>query len=281
MLLVGGCVHPLVIKNMSNYQTFGITTFEKPLKIGIVTDTTEPEQKSLLNGVANALGNYSAQVVMPYAPNSQKPIDVIAHIDIETAHEGSGWNFLINFPGFLIFTPAWNGYVYEVRYMINCTLVKEANNKVIDQFKIPIMLDIRHASYDRTWTEISWFEVGAIAFVGGLVFITYDNNVTPLVMEKTESPLGKYIAQEIVKRINSKGEFTNIRLPAPEPTEKTVDQQNKYPKIKGIILNNENGKTVYGEILNMNDEKIEIKTKDGKIETYRFDDVYRFININE
>lgn len=69
---------------------------------------------------------------------------------------------------------------------------------------------------------------------------------------------------------------------APEPTKKTVNQQqNKYPNIKGIILNNENGKTVYGEILNMNDEKIEIKTKDGKIETYRFEDVYRFIKIDE
>jgi len=212
MFLLSGCVHPLVINNMSTYQTSGITSFDKPLKIGIVNDTTEPEQKSILSGIANALSSYSAKIVMPYAPNSQNPVDIIANIDIETAHDGSGWNFLVNFPGFLIFAPAWNGYLYEVKYTINCTLTKGANKDAIDQFKIPIVLDIRHASYNRTWTEISWFEVGAIAFVGGLVFITYDDNVTPLVMEKTENPLGKYIAQEIVKRINSKGGFTYIRL---------------------------------------------------------------------
>ena len=79
MVLSNGCSHPLVIKNLSTYQSFGITSFEKPLKIGIVADTTEPEQKRLLNGVANALGNYSAQVIMPYQPNSQRPVDVILH----------------------------------------------------------------------------------------------------------------------------------------------------------------------------------------------------------
>jgi hypothetical protein len=212
MVLMGGCAHPLTIKNLNTYKSFGITSFDKLVKIGIVTDTTEPEEKTLLNGVASALGSYSAQVIMPYQPSSQREVDVVAHVDIESVHEGSGWNFLVNFPGFLVFAPAWNGYIYEIKYTINCTLTKGNTKETIDQFKIPIALDIRHAGINRTWTEVSWFEVGAIAFVGGLVFISYDNSVTPLVSEKIESPIGKYIAQEIVKRINAHGGLSQIDL---------------------------------------------------------------------
>lgn len=209
-LLISGCAHPLVITNLDSYRGFGIQSFDKPLKIGIVADATEPEKRRLLDGVANALGGYSAQVVMPYQVNSQKEVDIVAHVDIQAEHAGSGWNFLINWPGFLVWAPAWHGYNYEVKYTINCTLVKSADKKTIDQFKIPIALDIRHASINRTWTEVSWLEVSAIAFVGGFVFISYDESVTPLVSEKVESPLGKYIAQEIVKRINGAGGFSHI-----------------------------------------------------------------------
>jgi hypothetical protein len=210
MMLMGGCAHPLVITNLESYRAYGASSLEKPLKIGIATDSNEPEQRRLLDGIASALGGFSAQVTMPYAANSQKEVDVIAAIDIETEHKGSGWNFLINWPGFLIWTPAWHGYVYEVKYTIHCTLKKGGSKETIDQFRIPIALDVRHAAINRTWTEISWLEVSAIAFVGGLVFINYDESVTPLVSEKVETPLGKYIAQEIVKRINGSGKFTYI-----------------------------------------------------------------------
>jgi hypothetical protein len=147
---------------------------------------------------------------MPYAPTSEKEVDVVVNIDVQTEHDGSGWNFLINFPGFLIFAPAWNGYIYEVKYTINVAIRKAGSKDVIDQFKLPLALDVRHASYNRTWTEVSWFEVGIIALVGGFVFIGYDDHVTPLVSDKVETPLGKYIAQDIVKRINASGKFAYI-----------------------------------------------------------------------
>lgn len=210
MMLMGGCAHPLVIQNLNSYRAYGASSLDKPMKIGIATDANEPEQRRLLDGVASALGGYSAQVTMPYAANSQKEVDVVATIDIETEHKGSGWNFLINWPGFVIWAPAWHGYTYEVKYVINCTLTKGGSKEAIDQFRIPIALDVRHAAINRTWTEVSWLEVSAIAFVGGLVFINYDESVTPLVSEKVETPLGKYIAQEIVKRINGSGKFTYI-----------------------------------------------------------------------
>lgn len=225
-MMMGGCSYPLAIHNLDSYYAYGVSSLDKPLKIGIATDANEPETRRLLDGVASALGGCNAQVTMPYQANSQKEVDLVANIDIQTEHKGSGWNFLINWPGFLIFTPAWHGYMYEVKYKINCTLKKASTREIIDTFTIPIALDIRHASTNRTWTEISWLEVSVIAFVGGFVFINYDESVTPLVSDKVENPLGKYIAQEIVKRINASGKLVfiypknqkyGLAMPLPQP----------------------------------------------------------------
>jgi len=211
MVFMNGCTHQLAIKNIESYQTFGIMSLEKPLKIGITSNANNPEQKHLLDGIAYAIGGNSAQVFMPYLASNQVDVDVIAHIDIQAEHAGSGWNFLINWPGFIIFAPSWHGYMYEVKYTINCTLSKGGSNETIDTFTLPIALDIRHASHNRTWTEISWMEFSVIAFVGGLVFISYDDHVTPLVSEKIESPLGKYIAKEIVSRIRFLGDASSAK----------------------------------------------------------------------
>jgi hypothetical protein len=209
--LISGCTHPLAIRNMSSYQGYGIAGFDRQVKIGIVADVAGQDERALMEGTASALGRYSAQVIMPYQTGMQQ-VDVIAHMDVISSHEGSGWNFLVNFPGFLVFAPAWNGYLYKVDYTINCTLKNGATKEVIDQFTIPITLDIRHAAINRTWTEVSWFEVGIIAGIGGIVFINYDNSVTPLLTEKIEVPIGKFVAHEIVKHINARGGLSQLWL---------------------------------------------------------------------
>lgn len=209
-LLFGGCTHELTIENLDTYRSFGGSNLEKPLRIGIAADAVEPEHRRLLDGVASALRGYSATVTMPYSADHLKEVDVVANIEIKTEHNGSGYNFWINFPGFLIFAPAWHGYSYEVKHAVNCTLTKPGGKEAIGQFQLPIALDVRHAAINRTWTEVSWFEVGIIALVGGVVFMDYDTSVTPLVSDKVESPLGKYVADEIVKRINASGRFARI-----------------------------------------------------------------------
>jgi len=205
------------IKNMSVYTPMGFTSLDKPIKIGIESEPQAPDEKVIVNGMAEELARYNARVVMPYIRNSQNPVDLIAKVDIQTERSGSGWNFLVNFPGFLVFAPAWNGYLYDVKYAITVSLNKPDGKKIMDDFKIPIALDIRHAAINRTWTEISYLEVGAIAFVGGLVFITYDDGVTALLPEKVGSPLGKYVANEIARRINSSGAFAANEAGPPVP----------------------------------------------------------------
>jgi len=207
VILLSGCAHPLTVKNLSSYSNLGITSLEKNLSIGMITQTGDIHCDKLIKGVGESLGKYSADVLLPYNLSSSRKVDVIANISVQPEYKGSGWNFLVNFPGFLVFAPAWNGYIYKVNYNVEVLLTKASDKTKIDSFTLPIDLDIRHAAMNRTWTEVSWFEVGSIAFVGGIAFTQYDNNVSPLVAEKVKMPIGDYIAQEIITRINNSGKF--------------------------------------------------------------------------
>jgi len=200
---LSSCSHPLEVKNLHSYSSTSFNTLEKKISIGIISTSNDIYAKRVLREVATGLSKYSAKVVYPYHPGGNKNVDYLAKISVIPEYKGSGLNFLINWPGFIVFAPAWNGYIYEVNYYIDANIIRASDKKEITTLKIPVKLDVRHASFNRTWTEISWFEVSAIAFVGGIIFTQYDNSVTPLVIEKVESQLGDYIAQEMVSSIKS------------------------------------------------------------------------------
>jgi hypothetical protein len=196
-----------------------------------------------------------------------------------------------------------SGTAWDAAYKYKFTMIwiiKDKFNNIVDEFKNTDDLVITPGAAEyilSVITGLSLFILSPITIplaiqIGG-------HNATGVIGEATSRSfkvLSYQVAnspkiynyrprQEAVKPTpplaNSPAPVVAPTTSAPEPTEKTVNQQNKYPKIKGIILNNEKSKTIYGEILNMNAEKIEIKTKDGEIKVFRIDDVYKFININE
>jgi len=197
-----GCTHTLDVTNLSSYRATQVTSLKAHKTIGIICNSSEIADKRLVKGIATSL-NSQCDVVMPYSQGSSRQVDYVVKLDIGSEYKGSGYNFLINWPGFLIFAPAWNGYIYNINYNLDVALTKNSDKTTIDSFKVPINLDVRHANYNRTWTELSWLEVSAIAFVGGILFTQYDDNVTPLVIDKVETPIGDYVAQEILSRISA------------------------------------------------------------------------------
>lgn len=214
-IVLQGCAHTLEIKNLSDYQAPAGEPLRQRFAIGIAARAENDESRHLAKAVGTELGKYGADVAYPYfAAPGARPVDVVANLDVKPVHKGSGWNFLVNFPGFLVFAPAWHGYVYEVRYDIDVALTSPADGAPVDRFVVPVALDVRHASYNRTWTEVSWFEVGAIALVGGLVFTGYDDGVTPLVVQHSATTIGDYVAQKIVARMNASARAGML----PQPT---------------------------------------------------------------
>jgi hypothetical protein len=210
-LNVVGCAHNLEVKNLNSYHNTVMQPLLKPAVVGITTTSGDFDCRRIVRAIAQELGKYSAETVFPYAPAGSKKVDVVANIDVKPKYEGSGANFFISWPGFLIWTPAWNGYVYNVTFDVNVSLAKSATGEQIDQFTIPLNLDVRHADMNRTWVEgAGWFFWTTPAFIGAFFHIRYDDNVTTLLLNKVELPLADYIAQEIVNRINKSGKFTRI-----------------------------------------------------------------------
>lgn len=195
-----GCAHQLNVKNLNMYRNTSLATLEKPMKIGIVAETSTMEGKRFVKAIADSLAKYNINATTAVM-NNRSNLDVVATISIDSEYKGSGWNFLIDWPGFLIFTPAWHGYVYEIDHNFTVLLANGSSGKKIDSFNIPVNFDIRHAAINRTWVELGWLEFGIIPFVGGIFHISYDSNVTPVAHEKVSPVIADYMAQEIADRL--------------------------------------------------------------------------------
>ena len=195
-----GCAHQLDVKNLNMYRNTSLSTLDKTMKIGVVADSKKMEGKRFVKEIADSLSKYNVHATTSVLNNRSK-LDVVATISVDSEYKGSGWNFLINWPGFLIFTPAWHGYVYEIGHNFTVLLTDGPSGKEIDSFSIPVVLDIRHAAINRTWTEIGWLEYGIIPLIGGIAFTEYDKTVTPLAHEKVGPVIADYMAQEIADRL--------------------------------------------------------------------------------
>ncbi len=200
-----GCSHPLRVTNIRSYQSLTLTSLDRPCTIGIVPLTDDFEGRRLIRNVGSALAQESATVVLPYQMKSANKADVVARIAIYPEFSGSHQSFLVTWPGYLVWAPAWHGYVYGADFTANVKLTKGADDSLVEEWKIPVKLDIRHAAINRSWTGIGWLEVGLIPFIGAFFFVEYDHSVTAPLLDKVERPLGEYIARQIIDRINRSG----------------------------------------------------------------------------
>jgi len=192
-----------MIKNIGMYQPEFINSSNKTCSIGLIVETGSPVEGRLASAIANNLKKNGITVYYPYYPNTvdSPTVDYVAKINFSETYKGSGMNFLVNFPGFIIFAPALFGYGYNIKYEYNIDITQQASGTAFPRLHIPIDLKIRHAASNRTWTEISWLEVGVIALIGGIVFIQYDNSVTGIVLDQYENKLGDYVASKITQLV--------------------------------------------------------------------------------
>ena len=197
-VFVSGCAHPLTMENISLYRSSFINSGLTNSSIGLSAVTSTPEEERLVMAVANSLKKEGFKVIYPYFQNNNSEVvDYSIKINTGSEFKGSGVNFFVNFPGFLIFAPAIFGYSYNVKFDFNIDVVDNKNKTEIPRITVPIKLRIKHADINRTWTEISWFEVGIIAFVSGMFFMDYDKSVTPLMIDNAENKLGDYVSSKI------------------------------------------------------------------------------------
>ncbi|MBI5469047.1 MAG: hypothetical protein HY891_07945 [Deltaproteobacteria bacterium] len=203
-LIFMGCSHNLRITNADDYFASPAAPPKEALKLGVMSsNAADPQSSRYVNSIIDALqrtGGFE-RVIYPYNQALHKDqVNVVADITVIPHYSGEGLNFLVNWPGFLIFAPAIWGYGYnaEIETKVNVTRLIDGNSQ---QITVPTKYRFRQAEIDRTWTEIGWLEVGVIPLIGGIVFTQYDTDVTDEFITKVSPNYGSYVAKRILEAL--------------------------------------------------------------------------------
>jgi hypothetical protein len=200
--LLTGCSHAMRITNADQYFSPSSASHSAALKLGITSpNDSEPQNSRYVAAVVEALRRHPnvERVIHPYnEARHRDQVDTVVDIAVSPKYSGQGANFLVNWPGFLIFAPAIWGYGYnaDLKTVVN---IKQPGTDQVTPLTIPVQYTFRQAEMDRTWTEIGWFEVGIIPLIGGAAFTQYDPDVTDEFITKVSPNYGPYIANKIVE----------------------------------------------------------------------------------
>jgi hypothetical protein len=217
-----GCTHRMEITNLDNYQVRSAPPARTARAIGITTsNATDPRNERYVSCIVEALqknGNLS-RVIYPYNRSMHEDlVDSVVDIAVNPRYDGRGSNFWVNFPGFLIFAPAIWGYGYTADIRTDFSVATPTGD-LMSQQSVTTQYEFRQADMGRTWTEVSWFEVGIIAMVGGVVFTGYDTGVTDEFISTVSPNYGSFMAQKIVGCLPDKkvGPSTPAQGASPTP----------------------------------------------------------------
>jgi hypothetical protein len=193
-LLATGCSHALRLTNTERFQITPTPPLQPTRTVGIRSPNIgDLHTRGYVEAIAEAArrdGTFD-RVVFPY--DGSQPLDVVLDVAVKPTYDGKGTNFLVNWPGFLIFAPAIWGYGYEAR--IETKVMVRTKEGAAHELLIPTHFEFREAEIDRTWTEIGWLEIGIIPLIGGIAFTQYDTDCTPEFMRKVGPYYGAYVVQ--------------------------------------------------------------------------------------
>jgi hypothetical protein len=197
-LVAAACTHALEIDQRPP-PVPAAPVHSRMLTIGVVGHVG-PEAKGYVDAIAHSLETQGIvrRVVYPFAPGAE--VDVVADVSVTPEYRGSGLNFLVNFPGFLVWAPAWNGYRYYANPRTRVDLAR-ADGRPLGSVSFDHQYRFHQADMGRTWTEISWLEVGVIALVSGIVFTRYDTDQTLPFIDAVSASYGEVVATMIANEL--------------------------------------------------------------------------------
>jgi len=228
-LVLAACSHELQIKNLEMYRaSFQIGGDSPSPRIGVMPFDGSPDDLFFFNSIVERLSRDPAvrELRTDYLPGiararkSRFTPDFVLSIRPKTTYRSSGWNWIpINWPGFLIWTPAWHGYVYHAD-VLTTFVVYDRDGGVADQFEVPMSLSLRHADGDRTtWAELGWLEVSALPFFSGIyMWQNFDRDVIPPFQMQVKDTYVNFVMSQAQRRIRSISEML-VPQEATEPTE--------------------------------------------------------------
>jgi len=222
--LAGACTHELAVRNLDLYSApTRLEGGDRRINLAILPFSGGPDETYYFNALLDRIHQSPAisEVRTDYIAGkggSFQP-DVILSIKPQVSYRSSGWNFLINWPGFLIFTPAWNGYVYHADILTRVAIHDGAGNLMSEE-QIPISYSIRQAEMDRTiWTGLTWLEFSALALIGGIYnAFVFDDDILPQLQVHVKDNYSTYVGNAVRPKILAAAEASaRATPPAAEP----------------------------------------------------------------
>lgn len=213
LMVTFGCSHSLNVRNLDQFAApIRLEGATKQVDLGIEAFSGNAEDIWYHNAIAEKLNAQPSigKIQTDYVAKGSseggfKPAYVLS-ISPHVEYKASGWNFLISWPGFIIFTPAWNGYVYYADINTK-VIIYDSDGKEVKQFNIETLYSIRHADFDRTvWSEgLGWLFYSVPAFLSGIFNATsYDSDITNDFRFQIKDNYTNYVIKDILHSVRGK-----------------------------------------------------------------------------
>jgi len=202
------CTHGMHVKNLNAYAKSA--TAPQPLTIVLEDRSSDGEEREYFTYVHEALAvhpSVRAVHVSPRVPEDVVP-DLVVGVRPHADYHGSWWNYFITFPGFLLFTHAWNGFVYRAD-LVTEVEVREPSRQPAQVSSIETSYNLRHCDFERgAWTSSGWYTpgYGGLNLLIGFFMVPYDEDSTSEFSKEVRTAYGRYIANSIVELANGHGQ---------------------------------------------------------------------------
>ena len=201
---LAGCTHTMSVRNLDDYVKTTPAP-ARPLTIVLEDRSQSPDEHADFTFVHEALATHPA--VRTVFVGTEVPADVVPDATIairpHPAYHGSWCNYPITFPGFLLFTHAWNGYVYSADLATEVEVREDgrpATTRAIDtRYRMRHCTLKRGALASSGWYTPGW---GGLNAVIGFFMIRYDAGSTGPFQKEVRAAYGSYVANSIVELLN-------------------------------------------------------------------------------
>lgn len=195
------CTHDMRIVEAD--ERFAPGRLNRSVRVAIEAAAAEHDERMLVDFVQDALTRHSS--VERVAVNGQAPPDFlpdfVVRVQPVTEYDASGLNYLITFPGFIVFTHAWNGFHYSADIDTAVVVTTPAGDE-LGRAQIPSSYALRHTSFTRgAVTSSGWYTPfsGGINLIIGFFMINYDEKATDPFLEDVRDRYGRMVADEVIR----------------------------------------------------------------------------------
>jgi len=202
------CSHQLSVVNREDYALK--LTEGKRRDIAVVPFQGDQESSAWADQVVEALRRHPSvgMVRTNWKGKSAEPgfsPDCVVGIHPQAEYSGSGWNFLLAFPGFLFFLPAAHGFVYHGDVTTDVDLYENGAAEPSRTVSVPATFNMRHCDFERAFfAETGWWVPGwgASSALAAPFMIIYDSDATEPLQKEVGRVYGDWVAEHLIRTLN-------------------------------------------------------------------------------